>query len=49
MSERKNEAKWLEKYQRWQINVQRDGVKPFTAKHPAPKVKLTPKSRPING
>lgn len=25
MSERKNEAKWLEKYQRWQINVQRDG------------------------
>ena len=25
MNERKNEARWLEKYQRWQINVQKDG------------------------
>lgn len=25
MAERKNEARWLDKYQRWQINVQKDG------------------------
>ena len=27
MAERKNEARWLEKYQRWQINVQKDGAR----------------------
>lgn len=27
MADRKNEARWLEKYQRWQINVQKDGAR----------------------
>lgn len=41
MSERKNEAKWLEKYQRWQINVQRDGKrKTFYSKTPGTKGKI---------
>ena len=41
MAERKNEAKWLEKYQRWQINVQRDGKrKTFYSKTPGTKGKI---------
>lgn len=41
MNERKNEAKWLEKYQRWQINVQRDGKrKTFYSKTPGTKGKI---------
>ncbi len=41
MSERKNEARWLEKYQRWQINVQKDGKrKTFYSKTPGTKGKI---------
>ncbi len=41
MAERKNEAKWLDKYQRWQINVQKDGKrKTFYSKTPGTKGKI---------
>lgn len=38
---RKNEAVWMEKYQRWQINVQKDGQrKSFTSSKPGKKGKI---------
>ena len=38
---RKNEATWLEKYRRWQINVQLDGVRrSFTSSMPGSKGKI---------
>lgn len=41
MTERKNEARWLEKYQRWQFNVQRNGRrKTFYSKIPGTKGKI---------
>ena len=41
MAERKNEARWLEKYQRWQINVQKDGArKTFYSKTTGTKGKI---------
>lgn len=41
MIERKNEARWLEKYHRWQINVQRNGHrKTFYSKIPGTKGKI---------
>ena len=41
MAERKNEAKWLDKYQRWQINVQKDGKrKTFYSKTSGTKGKI---------
>lgn len=41
MTERKNEARWLEKYQRWQINVQRDGHrKTFYSRTPGTRGKI---------
>lgn len=41
MSERKNEAKWVENRQRWQINVQSDGVRrTFTDPTPGKKGKV---------
>ena len=40
-SVRKNEATWLEKYRRWQINVQLDGVRrSFTSSMPGSKGKI---------
>lgn len=42
MSERKNEARWMGKYRRWQINVQRDGRrKTFYSSTPGTKGKIT--------
>ena len=50
MTERKNEARWLNKYQRWQINVQKDGRrKHFIVAKPAPKARLKQKNRLIAG
>ena len=41
MSERKNEAAWLEKYSRWQIKVQSDGTRrTFTSSTPGKKGKV---------
>ena len=41
MAERKNEAKWLDKYHRWQINVQKDGKrKTFYSRQPGTKGKI---------
>lgn len=41
MSERKNEAAWIEKRNRWQINVQASGVrKTFTSSKPGKKGKI---------
>jgi len=41
MAERKNEATWLNKYQRWQIKVQKDGKrKTFYSKTPGTKGKI---------
>lgn len=41
MSERKNEAAWIESRSRWQINVQADGVrKTFTSSTPGKKGKI---------
>jgi len=41
MSERKNEAAWIESRNRWQINVQADGVrKTFISSKPGKKGKI---------
>ena len=41
MAERKNEAKWIESRERWQINVQNDGKRrTFTSSTPGKKGKI---------